>query len=716
MKKTIFIFLVLTSIYNGFTQNQAKVDSLLQRLNTKIKEEEKVDIYTALAKEYSGPDSLKTLQFANKAINLSKEIEYYTGTADAYSQIGWTNMLRGHYTKATDAYQKALKISKKTKYKKGESAAYNGLGAIEFQQGKYTNAIDHFITSMQISEEIKDLAAVASRCNNIGAIYFRQGANKKAIEYHLKSLNAQQNLNNKRGIAHSYHNIGLVYYDQGNYSKSLENNLKALAIREELNEQHTLGQSYTNIGLIYDSQKKYPEAIEYYSKALNIARQTGIKSSIAINLGVIGDLYSYQSNHEQAMTYYLEALEIEKEIDYKYGMAISYINIGRTYLYLKNYTKALENVENGKQLCEEIGDKSNFGEALTSMGLIHYEMKNFALARKYLDDGIRIATEIGNLEELVHGTEALSHVESSLGHHKAALKSYELYHRYYDSLLGEEKTKQISQLQIQYETEKKEQEIKNLAQQTSIQALELKQANLNKTIYAAIAVFILLIAAVLFLVNKQKQLQLKQRAQNIEQNLLRVQMNPHFIFNAMTSIQEYMNKGDAKQASLYLVKFSKLIRQVLDNSRNEFIPLEQEINMLENYLSIQNLKRDFPFTHTIELQDGLDAEEIAIPPMFSQPFIENAIEHGLTSVTENANINIHFSMEKEYLVLRINDNGIGIEEAVKVKKTDHLSHAIKITEERIDLYRKMQKKEIDFNIKNLSQGTQITFNLPFQYI
>ncbi len=86
-----------------------------------------------------------------------------------------------------------------------------------------------------------------------------------------------------------------------------------------------------------------------------------------------------------------------------------------------------------------------------------------------------------------------------------------------------------------------------------------------------------------------------KKLQNIEQNLLRVQMNPHFIFNAMTSIQDYMNKEDSKQAGLYLVKFSKLIRQVLDNSRNEFISLEQKINMLENYLSIQNLNREYPF-------------------------------------------------------------------------------------------------------------------------
>lgn len=277
-----------------------------------------------------------------------------------------------------------------------------------------------------------------------------------------------------------------------------------------------------------------------------------------------------------------------------------------------------------------------------------------------------IGQEIGFPTAIRDASYGLAKVEKVLGNHKAALKSYERYHAIYDSILGEEKSKQLSQLQIQYETEKKKQEIKNLAQQASIQSLELKQANFNKTIFSIVSVVLLLIGLVLYLVNRQKQLTLKQKAQSIEQNLLHVQMNPHFIFNAMTSIQGYMNQGGAKKASVYLVKFSKLIRQVLDNSRSEFISLDQEINMLDNYLSIQNLKRDHPFTFKIEVEEGLDTDEIAIPPMFAQPFIENAIERGVTHIKEGATITIHFSLKQDHLILEILDNGYGIEEAIKI--------------------------------------------------
>ncbi|OJJ22068.1 hypothetical protein BKI52_08495 [marine bacterium AO1-C] len=198
---------------------------------------------------------------------------------------------------------------------------------------------------------------------------------------------------------------------------------------------------------------------------------------------------------------------------------------------------------------------------------------------------------------------------------------------------------------------------------------------------------------------------------------LKLQMNPHFIFNAMGAIQNYMITNDTRHSSIYLAKFSKLMRAVLENSRQEYISLNNEIEMLENYLSLQNLRFEEGFDYRITIDEQLDTEFIAIPPMFAQPFIENAIEHGIARLKKNGWIQINFSLHEKVVILKITDNGVGIENSIETKQTQkkvHHSLATTITQERIDLYRQSLKKNITFEVKSLKQGTQVIFHLPYQ--
>ncbi|WP_271783366.1 tetratricopeptide repeat protein [Aquimarina algiphila] len=717
MKKIIFLAIACLINYYGFTQDEKKIDSLLKRIESKIPEKEKINLYVLLAKEYSFSDSTKTSIYAKKAIMLAEEIDFPEGIADAYYEVGWSKIEHSApYREAIKPFELSLKYSEISNYYSGIINAFNGLGIIHKNVGKYDEAINFYKKALKIQEQQQIDTDLASSYNNLGVVYKLQGKYIDALEYYNKTLQIDLESGNKNYIAGSYANIGIIYKMFGNYPKALEYYFKSLKISEELDNQKYIANNYNNIGGLYHEQNDYQSALKYHLKSLNIRKQINDKKGIATCYLNIGHAYSALKDHEKAYSYQLKALELQKELGNKGKIATAQINIGENFIEAKKYSEAIPFLKKGISASNEIETTDISISGMNLLGESLFELGKYQQAEKILSESALKAKEIGLLKEAGIASENLAKAQSALGNHKAALKSYEVYHTIYDSLLGQEKAKQLSQLQVQYETEKKEQEIKSLAQQASIQALELKQANFNKTIFAVVAILIFLAGFVVFLMNRQKQLNLKHRAQNIEQNLLRVQMNPHFIFNAMTSIQDYMNQGNSKKASIYLVKFSKLIRQVLDNSRNEFISLDQEINMLENYLSIQNLKREHPFTFKIELEEGLSVEEIAIPPMFAQPFIENAIEHGITSIKENATIHILFSIEKNNLILKISDNGMGMEKTLKYKQEKHTSHAIKITEERIELYRRMQKKEINFDIKNLSQGTQVTFNLPFQYI
>ncbi|MEO1254964.1 MAG: histidine kinase, partial [Bacteroidota bacterium] len=207
----------------------------------------------------------------------------------------------------------------------------------------------------------------------------------------------------------------------------------------------------------------------------------------------------------------------------------------------------------------------------------------------------------------------------------------------------------------------------------------------------------------------------------LEQRFLRSQLNPHFIFNSMGAIQQYLLTESAEKASDYMSVFSKLMRQILENSREDFITLEEEVSMLKNYLELQKLRFQNNFEYTIEIDESLDSAYDGIPPMFAQPFIENALEHGLFKRDQNT-IKIKFlKVSDELIQLEIMDNGIGVSETI-AKTTKHQSLATKITNERLEKMQVTYKTTISLqaeNIKNDSgeiEGYHIRLSLPSKLV
>ena len=200
-------------------------------------------------------------------------------------------------------------------------------------------------------------------------------------------------------------------------------------------------------------------------------------------------------------------------------------------------------------------------------------------------------------------------------------------------------------------------------------------------------VLLLVISGVVFLVVKQRIKQIKVKANEeaeklrlekevleMEQKALRLQMNPHFIFNALNAIQDQIRAEDNKGARHSLSKFSKLMRQVLDSSRSDYISLELELSMLENYLNIEKLTREHSFNYSIDIADEIDPEEEGIPPMMIQPFLENAIIHGIASLNKVGEIKLNFSLVDDFLKVEVIDNGVGREKAKALKAQQDQQH------------------------------------------
>jgi len=209
----------------------------------------------------------------------------------------------------------------------------------------------------------------------------------------------------------------------------------------------------------------------------------------------------------------------------------------------------------------------------------------------------------------------------------------------------------------------------------------------------------------------------------LEQKLLRSQMNPHFIFNSLSSIQSFIFESNPVEAGSYLSRFAELIRSILYNSREEYITLEDEIKTLKNYFELQQLRYNYKFDFEIDVDLMLDIEEISIPPMLAQPFIENAVEHGIKYIEDNGLITVSFTKINDTIMLNVEDNGIGIKAAKNMKNkkgSEHKSLATIITRERIEILNKgKRKKRYSMQVLETTDrsgkvnGTRVKLIIPF---
>jgi len=220
--------------------------------------------------------------------------------------------------------------------------------------------------------------------------------------------------------------------------------------------------------------------------------------------------------------------------------------------------------------------------------------------------------------------------------------------------------------------------------------------------------------------NRERQ---KQRLLEAEKRSLLSQMNPHFIFNSLNSIQHFIIQHDEYQANNYLSDFSSLIRRILENSKKNLIPLNEEIATLTLYLEMEKLRFEERFEYHIIRDQNIDYMETTIPPMMLQPFVENAIWHGLMPLESNGVLTITFSRIDGFFHCLICDNGIGREKAarLKEKKEPHASTGMKNVSDRINLLNQLNKKKIELNINDLKNpdgtagGTLIELIIPLTW-
>jgi len=569
------------------------------------------------------------------------------------------------------------------------------------------------------------LRGIANAYHVLGIIAFYQDDFPGALQNYSESLAIRKTIGDRKGIAASQNNMAIIYGDMGNYPEALKSHYASLKIEEEDGDRQAAGLSYNNIGVVNEALEEYEEAIRNYEKAVALAREANDKQGMGNAYNNIGIVRKKQGRYEEALKNYLLALELRKEVGYPKGIFESYNNIGIIYYTLGNYEEALKNHE----LSLAISTKANYelGSANSRLntGIVYLKQKQFAKAEPLLKHALAYYQSINYKQNIVEAYEALTALYNDQKDYKRAMDYFRLYVAQKDSLVNDNTKKELLQSAMKYEYEKKEAVAKvEQEKKEAIQNEELEKRATQVKLYIALCVLIVIVFAGIFLQMRNKRNTEKLRLENslidLEQKALRLQMNPHFIFNALNSIQGFITENNQSRARKYLSKFARLMRLIMENSAKRTVSLQNEIDVLSDYLELTRLRFPEKFSFRIDVDEAIDAEACEIPPMLLQPFVENAVLHGLAAREAGGHIVISFHKKEEMIECVIEDNGIGRKLAMEKKLHSHKSTGMLVTEERLKAFGAQNEVRTNLQIIDLFDtfgnacGTRVILDIPMQ--
>jgi tetratricopeptide (TPR) repeat protein len=664
----------------AYAQNPRTLDSLRAVLRTSRPDTNRVDVLAQLAATYLSNERspAKALRYSTEALQLAERLASKTRIVKALSRQGAAYAQLYNYPAAVACLHKAIALAGPTGDRQALARIYNSLGNIYLRQSAFGQALRYYQQTLSLDEALGDEIAVIGTLANIGNVYKDLGNFSESAFYLLKALRLAEKKGVTEDIAFIRIKLGILALEQGNGRKAEAYLSEALRLSRQINERQLIQYSLYYLGNTYAAREAYAEALACHQQALAASEPSGDFHLVINSLNSVGSIYLKKHQYGQAKAYFGKAL----------------------------------------RLAERVGDKRLVVTAASNLGWAFHRTKNYPRALRYARQSVQYARQVKVKEACKEGYEILAHTYKALGDHRRALLNHERYVTYRDSLQREANSDKLNKLQLQYETEKKEQQIRELSQQTQIHHLQLSQ---HRTYVLALVALVAITVVLSFLWVRQNRLKGRQKTMELEQKLLRSQMNPHFICNALTVIQKFIFQSNPAEASDYLARFARLMRLILENSREEYIPLHKEIQTLEHYCQLQHLRFKHTFEYRIYVDPALNPEETAVPPMFAQPLIENSLEHGILHRSEKGVVEVRYLLRGDQILLEVEDNGVGLRKSREINASGSKSHASlasQIIRERLGRTRKQARLTIEElrGADNQVQGTKASFTIPFKFI
>jgi len=602
-------------------------------------------------------------------------------------------------------------------FKRYQARIHLEFGIEYFFGSAYDSALAFFNRALAIAHELDDPGLLSESYSEIGIVLKNQGKPDEALFYYEKALAYAYLCGDSSWIAACRVNLGNAHKEKGYLLIALEHYIDALKLLEDLGHIRRIATCLQNIGAVYSKQDDFENALRYYFRALELS--TGINDQVresACNLGV-GYVYARKGQYGLAREYYEKSRLFYMQSDYNHQYDECLFLIGESWQEEGEHEMALSYYGQAMALSSRENDQTTMAGILIRMSEICLHEGRLEKARENASRALGLARETASVELESRAHAVMSDICMARGETGMALEYFKEHACLKDSIFNSEKYKAIAELEKKYESEKREQQIALLSEQTEVQKLKLLNRNRILITMAGGVLFILLLLYLFFV---QSRLKSRKKAAELEQKLLRSQMNPHFIFNTMIAIQNYIYRNEPVKAADFLARFAELVRQTLESSRGDFIIFGKEIAMLRTYLELQKLRFDEKFEYDIVIDPAIDAEVVMIPSMFAQPFVENAIEHGLRNKQGKGMLSVEYTLMEEGRVrIRVEDNGVGLDKARQGKgKEQHRGLALEITRERLEMLSGRNRKKFRLQITDLEtlgkgeKGVRVEIDIP----
>jgi tetratricopeptide (TPR) repeat protein len=640
-------------------------------------------------------DSLRNLMPGAK---IERQIDIMNGMAAVYAPV--------HFDSSIYYSAQAMRIATIQGYPYGIGCSRLYTGNAYYYRLDFKNALVSYLSAQTIFEEGGHYDELGELFLMMGHINFFIVRTSKAVDYYHKAMDDCLASGNDLKIPEVLYALSLTYWRDGPSDSAIVYGNRLLDYGKALNNITLQTAALINLGM------SYPDCCEisfkYNEQALGLAKSAHLEireSIIYYNMAYdFTYLFITNGNPEDLFNgryFYNLAFEVAKKINYTLLQAMALNGLSEINITEGKYEAARENLDQCEailQYCEQNPEQQPVPPDNFSFGKIF----NFFLV-------LRTKAEM---------FKSRFSMAMATGNYKDAVVFKELYFEAIETLKAEQQGKQLELLMAESEAERTDQKIKELAQENELNRLKVNQ---NRFIFAGIAAVVVIISLFLLIYFQRKRLKAEQKSILNEQRLLRAQMNPHFLFNSLASIQNYIINEDTDKASIYLSRFSQLVRNILENSVEEYVPLEKEIETIRIYLELQKVRYTGKFDFLIDIDTDIDIETVRVPPMLAQPFIENAIEHGIRHKESPGHIDIRFRLEDSLIRFDVEDDGVGREKAREIETKHgarHRSMATSITIDRLATINKKLKKKIGMKIEDLKDeegigiGTRVRFGIP----
>lgn len=532
-----------------------------------------------------------------------------------------------------------------------------------------------------------------------------------------------EELNFTYGRALAQINLGILLSTSANYEGSIEAYLMGMDLADSCNALRLKSVCLNNIGDNFFSLNEYDKCRDYSRRAIAINRKLNAWRGVALNYELLLQCDLKEQKYDEAKAALDSGYHYALISGESYILALFHLGYGK-------YESVKGDQRNAESYFDKAMNEAIAGNELRNKYKVYIAKTEFLHnlsdvdKRRFLDSAFLIANETRYLKGINKSSQLLSQYYEQKKNVDSTLKYFGLYRNSLDTMFSENNRRNIIIRESDWMIRRKEIENKSLKQIAEIQKSEISFKNL--LLIAAAILFLAMVTVVVFMYKNLKASRHRQVSEfekkiiQVKMESLQAQMNPHFIFNCLNSIENFVIKNDRLEASRYLNKFSSLIRLILESSSSDSIPFEKDFSATQIYVELERLRFNNKFAFVSDIDPRLMNPDLRVPPLFLQPYVENAILHGIApSENDNLRLTIRGYIDQGYLNFEVEDNGIGrkLSEEYKEKtRNGHKSLGIYLTKEKLDIFSQRFNIKTDIKIYDLysdqgPQGTRVVLRI-----